>query len=73
MNTNAAIATIARAIARQAVKQDLWDQGRKLIDFRASELSARAHDWLRQHPEVFDEAAERVRTNPRLRALARKA
>jgi len=71
MNSKAAINTIARYEARDAVKAELRAQGHKLRDYAPREITLLAHEYLAQHPEVFDQAAEIVR-RANLRSAAQR-
>jgi hypothetical protein len=69
----AAIATLARQRAIKAVKQQLLSQGRRWRDMDRRDLVVMANEYLRQHPtELIAEAAETVRTNPKLRTLVER-
>ena len=57
MNTTAAINTIARYEARDAVKAALRAQGLKLRDYAPRDITMLAQEYLSEHPEVFDQAA----------------
>jgi predicted P-loop ATPase len=71
----AAIITLARQRAIKAVQQHLQSQGRRWRDMVRRDLVVMANDYLATHPaELIAEAAETVRTNPKLRTLvARQA
>jgi hypothetical protein len=71
MNTSAAINTIARAIARDAVKQEIWDRGRKLSDFTLGEFAELVQTYLALCPEVYDQAIKMIESDPRLRRLCK--
>ena len=67
MNTTAAINTIARYEARDAIKAALRAEGHKLRDYAPCEITMLAQAYLAQYPEVFDQAAEIVRHAQRKR------
>jgi resolvase-like protein len=72
MNMNAAIATIARGMARDAVKAELWAQGRKLRDLTPSEIREAADAYLSEHQaELVAQAEELIRRSPELQRLCR--
>ena len=51
--------TIARYLARQAVKRELLGQGLKLSHVEASEITKAADQYIIDHPEVLALASER--------------
>ena len=53
---NPTTATIARCIARDAVKDHIWAEGRKLSEFAPHDIKYMATDYLAQHPELFAQA-----------------
>jgi len=53
----AAIATIARCEARDAIKAELKAQGHKLSEYAPRDITKLAQAYLAEHPEVFDLAA----------------
>ena len=58
------VRTIARRLARDAVKRQLRDRGLKVSHFSAKEISVLAEEYFAQHPELINEAAtvvERLR------------
>ncbi len=69
---NAAIMTIARQLAIKAVKRRMQAQGLKLPHIEHSIIVSAAHDYLRDHPDLLEQAAETVRTVPQLRTLAER-
>ena len=59
---NAAVMTIARYHAREAVKQELRSKGIKLQQVEASEISRAANRYIDDHPEIIAFASERYRS-----------
>jgi hypothetical protein len=53
---NAAIITIARCIARDAIEDQIRAEGRKVCEFAANEIKALASDYLAGHPELIEQA-----------------
>jgi len=53
MNTKAAINTIARCEARDAVKAELKAQGHKLSEWAPREITKLAQEYLAEHPELL--------------------
>jgi choline kinase len=68
----AAIATLARRAAIKAVQRQLQSQGRKWRDMDRRDLVMMANEYLAAHAELIAEAAETVRTNPKLRTLVER-
>ena len=67
---SAVIATLARQAAIKAVKGQLQAQGLKLHHFAQRTIVAAADEYLAEHRQALvEEAAEKVRTSPALRAL----
>ena len=56
-----AISFFARSAARNAVKQQLRDQGRRMTLVPVREINERAQVYLEQHPELYREALERAK------------
>ena len=56
-----AISFFARSAARQAVKQKLTDEGRRMTLVPVSEIAEQAEVYLEQHPELFLAALERAK------------
>jgi Copper resistance protein ScsC N-terminal domain len=69
---NAVIITLAHRAAINAVKRDILSRRGKLSLVRRADVVAAARDYLRDHPELLDEAAETVRKVPQLRTLAER-
>jgi hypothetical protein len=53
--------TLARYLARQAVKPEMYAQGIKLAHVESCEISRAAINYLDNHPELFEWAAQRYR------------
>ena len=56
-----AISFFARSAAKQAVKQQLRDNGARLTLVPIREINDRAQVYLAQHPELYEQALERAR------------
>ena len=55
-----AVHVLARMAARRAVTEELRDQGVRVRLVRPAEISTRANEYLRQHPELYREALARA-------------
>ena len=55
-----AVHVLARMAARRAVQEELRSQGVRVSLVKPAEISAKAHSYLSQHPELFKEALERA-------------
>src|SRR5262249_30044994 len=65
------LVTLARYRAKQAVLEQYRAQGlRPWWDCEANDITKAANQYLKDHPELFAQAAESVRNDPRLRTLA---
>ena len=69
---NATTITLANRLAIKAVERDIRAQGLRVTSVERRIIVAAARDYLRDHPELFDEAAETVRKVPQLRTLAER-
>jgi hypothetical protein len=69
---NATIVTLARHAAIKAVKRDIQAQGVRVASVEQRVIVAAASAYLREHPELIEEAAETVRKVPQLRTLAER-
>jgi hypothetical protein len=58
---NHAINVLARLAARNAVKEQLRDQGVRLTLVPIREITEKAQVYLEQHPELYQQALERAR------------
>ena len=70
---NGVVMCLARFHAKRLIKQDWLDQGRKLSEISARDLTSFANSYLAGNPELIEQAAETVRSSPRLRTLAERA
>ena len=52
---------LARLAARNAVKEQLRDQGVRVTLVPVRQVHEQADEYLRQHPELYDEAREQAR------------
>lgn len=66
------IKVLAQQAARKAVKRQYQAQGLKVSHIPAKEITEAANDYLRDHPDLFEQAAETVRKVPQLRTLAER-
>jgi hypothetical protein len=66
---NSVIMRFAFLTARQTVRQDWRNQGRKLSAISACDITSFALAYLEGNPQLIDEAAEAVRNDPGLRTL----
>jgi len=65
------LVTLARYRAKQAVLEQYRAKGlRPWWDCEAKDITKAANAYLQQHPELFAQAAESVRNDPKLRTLA---
>jgi hypothetical protein len=55
-----AVHVLARLAAKKAVQDELRSQGVRVSLVRPAEISVRANDYLRQHPELYQEALVRA-------------
>jgi hypothetical protein len=60
-SANHAINYCARSIAKNAVKEQLRDQGVRVSLVPIREITERAQVYLEQHPELYQQALERAR------------
>ena len=71
-SVNATTITLARLLAVKAVKRQMQAQGLKVAHIAGRIIVASANDYLREHPELIEEAAETVRLGHRnLQSTAR--
>ena len=69
---NATIMTVAKLAAIKAIKRDIQARGEKLAHIEQKIIVAAANIYLRDHPELIEQAAETVRKVPQLRTLAER-
>ena len=55
-----AVHVLARLSAKKAVQDELRSQGVRVSLVKPSEISVRANEYLRQHPELYREALVRA-------------
>jgi hypothetical protein len=60
-SANHAINFCARSIAKNVIKQQLRDQGRRMSLVPNREIADRAEVYLAAHPELFQQALERAK------------
>jgi hypothetical protein len=58
---NHAINVLARLAAKNAVKQQLRDQGVRVTLVPPRDITTKANEYLSQHPELYEEALQRAR------------
>ena len=61
-NAKHAISFFARSAAKQAVKQQLRDSGRRMTLVPIREINEQAEVYLAQHPELWAAALERAKS-----------
>ena len=54
------VKVLARLAAKRAVQAQLKEQGVRVSTYPYAELMRQAHDYLAQHPELYDQAKPRV-------------
>ena len=69
---NPIIMTMAKLLAIKAVKRDVQARGLKLAHIERKIIVSAADAYLRDHPELIEEATETVRKVPQLRTLAER-
>jgi hypothetical protein len=69
---NATIITLAKRSAIKAIERGVQAQGGKPAAMPRRIILAAASAYLREHPELIEEAAETVRKVPQLRTLAER-
>jgi hypothetical protein len=55
-----AVKVLARLAAKKAVQNELRDQGVRISVFPYAELMRLAHEYLANHPELYQQALERA-------------
>jgi hypothetical protein len=63
------IDAVAKLAAIKAVKREMQAEGLKLAYIERHTIVAAANIYLREHPELIEQAAETVRKVPQLRTL----
>ena len=63
---------VANHLARREIKRQLQAQGIRLTTFPYAKVVAQAQVYLAEHPELFDQAMERVRASPWHRMMAER-
>ena len=66
---SATIMTVAKLAAIKAVKRQMQAQGLKLAHIERQTIMSAANIYLRDHPELIEQATETVRKVPQLRTL----
>lgn len=69
---SALVVTIAKLAAINAVKRNMQAQGLKVAHVERRIIVSVARDYLCDHPELIEQAAETVRKVPQLRTLAER-
>jgi len=70
---NSVIMRYAFLTARQTVRQNWLDQGRKLSAIKPRDLTSFAIAYLEGNPQLIEEASEAVRNSTALRNTSRAA
>jgi hypothetical protein len=60
-SANHAINHCARSIARNVIKQQLRDEGRRMTLVPNREIAERAEVYLAAHPELYEQALQRAK------------
>jgi hypothetical protein len=63
---------VARLAAIKAVKREIKARGERLAYFDQRDILTAARQYLSDHPELIEEAAETVRKVPQFRTLAER-
>jgi hypothetical protein len=63
---------LARYKASSAFKAQWLAQGRRLAELTAGDVRVAADVYLNKHPELFEQAAESIERNRKLRKLAER-
>jgi len=58
---NHCINVLARLAAKNAVKEQMRDEGRRMTLVPIREINERAQVYLEQHPELYQQALERAK------------
>jgi hypothetical protein len=66
---SATLTTLATQAAVKAVKRELQSRGLKVVHIERAIIVAAADRYLKQHPELLEQAAETVPKVPQLRTL----
>jgi hypothetical protein len=66
------ISSLARSSARRVVEQRMRDEGARLSLTPIQIIMQEADEYLKSHPELVQQAIDRVRNDPRFRTLAEK-
>jgi len=72
LNCPMALMCLAGRWARETIVAQIRSTGRKPWDFKASEITKQADEYLTEHLELIARAAERVQRDPWLRKLAQR-
>jgi len=60
-SANHAINYCARSIAKNAVKEQMRAEGRRMTLVPSREITEKANDYLATHPELYQQALERAK------------
>ncbi len=69
---NAVVIVLAWQAAIKAVERQIYAQGLRPSDTERQIITSAAKAYLRDHPELIEQAAETVRKVPKLRTLAER-
>jgi hypothetical protein len=64
--------TVAKLAAMKAVKRDMQARGLRFAHIEHQTIVSAACMYLRDHPDLIEQAAETVRKVPQLRTLAER-
>jgi hypothetical protein len=67
------ILSFARHLAKNAVKEQLRGEGVRMTLVPPSEITAKAQEYLAQHPELYREAARVVTQHPEWRPKRKRS
>ena len=56
-----AVKMLARLAAKKAVQAKLRDQGIRLTTYPYAQITQQAHEYLANHPELYQQALERAK------------
>jgi hypothetical protein len=69
---NPIVVNWAKFEARKAVKRELQVKGEKVAFISNRKIVEAADAYLQAHPELLEQAADKVRKSPSLRAMAQR-
>src|SRR5262245_59686223 len=66
------ILAMATRWARETLTAEIRSRGVRVTTYRASDITFMADEWLEDHPELIERAAETIQRSPFLRKLAER-